>query len=63
MKELWGMEHLSIYRGCVEGASEGGPSLWTLEDMLRKSPDTGTSLHPRGTWFFFGGGRLIYWGL
>ena len=26
-------------------ASEGTPSLGTLEDMLRKSPHTGISLH------------------
>jgi len=29
----------------VEGASGGAPSLGTLEDMLRKSLDTGISLH------------------
>ena len=31
----------------MEGASGvgGAPSLGTLEDMLRKSPDTGISLH------------------
>ena len=29
----------------MEGASGGAPSLETLEDMLRKSPDTGISLH------------------
>ena len=29
----------------MEGDSGGAPSLGTLEDMLRKSPDTGISLH------------------
>ena len=29
----------------MERDSGGAPSLWTLEDMLRKSPDTGISLH------------------
>jgi hypothetical protein len=29
----------------VEGALGGAPSLWTLEDTLRKSPDMGISLH------------------
>ena len=29
----------------MEGASGGAPSLGTLEDMLRKSPDMGISLH------------------
>ena len=46
---------ISLWRGFVEGASGGAPSLETLEYMLRKSPDTGISLHggpfhPRGTW-------------
>ena len=27
------------------GASEAAPSLGTPEDMIRKSPDTGNSLH------------------
>jgi len=35
----------SLYRGSMEGALGGAPSLWTLEDMLRKSPDMGISLH------------------
>ena len=29
----------------MEGASGGAPSLWTLQDMLRNSPDMGISLH------------------
>ena len=29
----------------MEGALGGASSLWTLEDTLRKSPDTGISLH------------------
>jgi hypothetical protein len=29
----------------MEGASGGAPSLGTLEVMLRKSPDTGISVH------------------
>jgi len=29
----------------MEGASGGAPSLGTLEDKLRKSPDTDISLH------------------
>jgi len=45
----------------TEGASGGAPSLGPLEDMLRKSSDTGISLHgdpfhPRGTWYLGGGG-------
>jgi len=51
----------------TEGASGGVPSLGTLEDMLRKSPDTGISHHggpfpPEGN-LVWGGGRLIYQGL
>ena len=53
------MGHLSL-RGCVEGASGGAPSLWTVEDMLRKSPDTGISLHgvpfPSEGTLVYGGG-------
>ena len=44
MKGALGMEPLSL-RGSMEGASGGAPSLGTLEDMLRKSPETGISLH------------------
>jgi len=44
MKGLWGWS-ISLYRGSVEGASGGAPSLWTLDDMLRKSPVKGISLH------------------
>ena len=29
----------------MEGPSGGGPSLGTLEDMLRKAPHTDVSLH------------------
>jgi hypothetical protein len=29
----------------MEGALGGAPSMWTLEDMLQKSLDTGISLH------------------
>ena len=43
-----------------------GPSLGTLEDMLRKPPDKGISLHegpfPSEGNLLCGGG-LIYWGL
>jgi hypothetical protein len=47
------------------GPRGGAPLLGTLEDMLRKSPDTDISLHggpcpPRGTWC---GGGLVYRGL
>ena len=38
----------------MEGASEGAPSLGTLEDMLRKSPGARISLH--GGPFPHGGG-------
>jgi hypothetical protein len=43
----------------------GAPSLGTLEDMLRKSPDMGISLY-RGPFVTKGnlvGGGLVYWGL
>jgi len=44
MKGALGMERLSLKR--LRGGGLGGtPSLGTLEDMLRKSPDTGISLH------------------
>jgi len=36
------MGHL---KGCLEGASGGAPSLWTLDDMPIKSPDMVISLH------------------
>jgi len=40
------MERLSLKPLRGGGLGEGGaPSLGTLEDMLRKSPDTGISLH------------------
>ena len=41
---LWGWS-ISLCRGFVEGASGGAPSLGTLEDMLRRSPETGISLY------------------
>ena len=44
MKGALGMEQLSLKRLSV-GGLRGAPSLGTLEDMLRKSPDTGISLH------------------
>jgi hypothetical protein len=61
MKGALGMEHLSLKR-LRGGASGGATSLGTLEYMLRKSPDTGISLHgapfhPRGTWYV-GGSRI-----
>jgi hypothetical protein len=43
MKGALEMEPLSL-KGSVEGASGEAPSLGTLEDMLRKSPDMGISL-------------------
>jgi hypothetical protein len=39
------MGYLSLKRLRGEGLGGGAPSLGTLEDMLRKSPDTGISLH------------------
>ena len=51
----------------MEGALGGAPSLGTLLDMLRKSLDTGISLHegpfPSEGILVCGGGGLIYWGL
>jgi len=41
---LWGWS-ITLWRGSVEGASGGAPSLGNLEDPLRKSPDTGIFLH------------------
>jgi hypothetical protein len=50
----------------TEGALGGAPSLGTLEDMLRMSPDTGVSLHggpfPSEGNLVYGGG-LVYQGL
>jgi hypothetical protein len=42
-----------------KGPHWGAPSLESLEDRLRKSPDMGNSLHggpfyPRGTWYVGG---------
>jgi hypothetical protein len=49
------------------GPQGGAPSLETLEDMLRKSLDTGISLHggpfPSEGNLVCGGGGLIYWEL
>ena len=51
----------------MEGALGGASSLGTLEDMLRKSPDTGISLHggpfPSKRYLVCGRGGVIYWGL
>jgi hypothetical protein len=46
---------LSLWRGSVEGAWGGVPSLGMLEDIFGRSPDTGISLYGgpfavRGTW-------------
>ena len=45
----------------MERASEGGggPALETLEDLLRKAPDTGISLH-RGPAFEEHEGALLF---
>jgi len=44
MKGALGVVHLSLKR--LHGGGLGGaPPLVTLEDTLRKSPDTGISLH------------------
>jgi hypothetical protein len=52
----------------VEGASEGAPSLGTLEDILIKSLDEGISLHggpfpPKGNLVCGGGGGGSYTGV
>jgi hypothetical protein len=67
MKGALGVESLSLkmLRGGVSGW--GAPSLGTLEDMLRKSPDTGIFLHggsfpPEGN-LVYGGEWLVYRGL
>jgi len=56
---------LSLKRLYGRGLGGGAPSLGTLEDMLRRSPDTGISL--RGGHFSAQGnlvcGGLIYRGL
>ena len=39
------MKDLSLHRLCGGGLGRGTPSLWTLEDMLRKSLDMGISPH------------------
>jgi hypothetical protein len=53
-----GMGHLSLKRHCGEGLG-GAPSLGTLENVLRKSPDTGISLHSGP---FTSEGNLVWWG-
>ena len=63
MKGSLGMELLSLNRFQWGGA----PSLGSLEDMSRKSPDTaylslGAQFYPRGTWYL-GLERLVYRGL
>jgi len=40
-----GTERLSLKRLSGQGLEGGGPLLGALEDMLRKAPDTGISLH------------------
>ena len=45
MKGALGMKRLSLKRLLGEGLRWGAPSLGTLEDMLRKSPDACISLH------------------
>ena len=67
IKGAMGMELLSLNR-LRGGDLRGAPSLGILEDIFRKTPDTGFSLHgaplePRGTWYLGGGGRLVYRGL
>jgi len=63
MKGALGMECLSLKR--LRGGGLGGtPSLGTLEDMLRKPPDTGISLHggpfpPMGNLVCRGGGAQL----
>jgi hypothetical protein len=68
MKVALGRAHLSL-KGLLGGRRGGGErasSLKTLEDMLRKSPDMGISVH-RGPFTIKGnlesGGRIIHWGL
>ena len=41
---MW-MELLSLKSLRVRGPQSGAPSLGTLEDMLRKTPNKGISLH------------------
>jgi hypothetical protein len=66
MKGALKMESLSLKRLCGGGLRGGAPSLQTLEDMLRKAPDTGIALQ-RGPFTTEGnlesGGGLIYRGL
>jgi len=57
---------LSLKRLRGGGLGGGVPSLGTLEDMLKRSPDTaslsvGAPFLPRGTWYV--GGGLVYRGL
>jgi hypothetical protein len=60
------MERLSMKRVSGEGLEGRLPLLRTLEDMLRKAPDTGISLHRnpfRAEGNLESGRRLIYQGL
>jgi hypothetical protein len=61
-----GMERLSLKRLRAEGLWGGGSFPGTLEDMLKKAPDMGSSLH-RGPFIPEGnlesGGGLVYRGL
>jgi hypothetical protein len=66
MKGALGMQYLSLKKLSGQGL-EGGLLFWgTLEDMLRKAPDTGISLH-KGPFTAEGnlesGKGLIYRGL
>ena len=65
MKGALGVEHLSLKRLRGGGRGGGAPLMGTLEDMLRKSPDAGISLHggpfpPEGN--LVGGGGSSYTG-
>ena len=67
MKGALGMDCLSLKRLSREDLEgRGAPLLGTLEEMLRKAPETGISLH-RGPFTTEGNLEsetgLIYWGL
>jgi len=65
MKGLWGWS-ISLHWLCGGGLGGGAPSLWTLEEMLRKSPDTGISLNGvpfSSKGILVCGGGLIFWRL
>jgi hypothetical protein len=69
MKGALGMERLSLSLKRLRGGGFGGgvPSLGTLEDMLRKSPDKGISPHggpfPAEGNLVCGGEGVLYRGL